>query len=197
MPTGYTSDIEKGISFEQFVLRCARAFGACVTMRDDAHDTKIPNVFKPSPYHQEEIKTSEKKLKTIKKMTPKQCEEAAVRDYNKQVRENNYSIKKNEDLKAKYEAMIEEVQKWVPPSPDHTGLKTFMIEQLTTSITHDCDTDYYRKNKPKQSNGEQWKAKELKELTEDIKYHTQENQKEVDRCRDRSIWVQLLKKSLV
>jgi hypothetical protein len=35
MPTGYTDKIKDGISFEEFVLSCARQFGACISMRDD------------------------------------------------------------------------------------------------------------------------------------------------------------------
>ncbi|KKK60691.1 hypothetical protein LCGC14_3021870, partial [marine sediment metagenome] len=31
MPTGYTACIKDGISFEKFVMQCARAMGACVT----------------------------------------------------------------------------------------------------------------------------------------------------------------------
>lgn len=35
MPTGYTDAIKDGISFNQFILSCARAFGALITMRDE------------------------------------------------------------------------------------------------------------------------------------------------------------------
>jgi hypothetical protein len=37
MPTGYTEKLmEKGQTFQQFALLCARNFGALVMMRDDA-----------------------------------------------------------------------------------------------------------------------------------------------------------------
>ena len=37
MPTGYTLDLYNGkdITFEEFVLKCARAFGALIDMRDE------------------------------------------------------------------------------------------------------------------------------------------------------------------
>ena len=40
MPTGYTAIIEDdpNCTFEQYLMRCARAFGATVTMRDDPLD---------------------------------------------------------------------------------------------------------------------------------------------------------------
>lgn len=37
MPTGYTSSIKDGISFENFVLKCARNFGACIAWRKEHH----------------------------------------------------------------------------------------------------------------------------------------------------------------
>lgn len=43
MPTGYTADLmEKGMEFKPFVLQCARAFGALITMRDDSLDAPSP-----------------------------------------------------------------------------------------------------------------------------------------------------------
>ena len=49
MPTGYTCQIETGITFEQFALNCSRAFGALSNMRDDPSGTPIPNKIKPRP----------------------------------------------------------------------------------------------------------------------------------------------------
>lgn len=40
MPTGYTADIKDGITFRDFALRCARAFGATIMQRDE--DISIP-----------------------------------------------------------------------------------------------------------------------------------------------------------
>lgn len=35
MPTGYTADIKDGIDFKTYAMNCARAFGACVMLRDE------------------------------------------------------------------------------------------------------------------------------------------------------------------
>ena len=42
MPTGYTADIYEGndVSFRDFALKCARAFGACIEQRDDDANDK-------------------------------------------------------------------------------------------------------------------------------------------------------------
>lgn len=55
MPTGYTWDIKDEITFEQFIMNCARAFGALVEMRDEPRDKKIPDELKPSDYHNKEL----------------------------------------------------------------------------------------------------------------------------------------------
>jgi hypothetical protein len=47
MPTGYTAPIADGMTFEQFALGCARAFGALVTMRDEPSDAPIPERLEP------------------------------------------------------------------------------------------------------------------------------------------------------
>ena len=44
MPTGYTYDLYDGkdIEFPDFVMKCARAFGALIEIRDDPMDAAIP-----------------------------------------------------------------------------------------------------------------------------------------------------------
>ena len=58
MPTGYTAELmEKGQDFPTFVLCCARAFGACIELRDDAHGPaprKIPR--SKNSYHTDALK---------------------------------------------------------------------------------------------------------------------------------------------
>ena len=65
MATGYTHSIKNDITFEQFALLCARAFGACIEMRDDPTDKPIPKKFKVDSYHAKELKEAKTKLKTL------------------------------------------------------------------------------------------------------------------------------------
>ncbi len=50
MPTGYTDAVKDGITFDQFVLGCARGMGALVMMRDEPSGTPIPERFEPSRF---------------------------------------------------------------------------------------------------------------------------------------------------
>ncbi len=62
MPTGYTADIAKGITFQQYAWSCARAFGALVMMRDEPSDAPIPEAFTPSDYHVKALAEARAKL---------------------------------------------------------------------------------------------------------------------------------------
>ena len=53
MPTGFTYKIKDGISFEEFIMRCTRAFSALVCMRASSIDSAIPKKFEPESYHKD------------------------------------------------------------------------------------------------------------------------------------------------
>ena len=71
MPTGYTAMLteEKEITFEDFALKCARAFGALIEMRDESLDAKIPEEFKVTEYHTVELNRAIEKLNDVYKIT--------------------------------------------------------------------------------------------------------------------------------
>ena len=46
-------------------MDCARAFGACIMMRDESVDAPIPEEFKPSTYHIEELEKAKSDLKKV------------------------------------------------------------------------------------------------------------------------------------
>ena len=57
MPTGYTAKLmEQGQTFPEFIMSCARAFGALIMMRDDPANAPIPEKFEPSDYHVRALK---------------------------------------------------------------------------------------------------------------------------------------------
>lgn len=62
MPTGYTAAVCDGkiTEFPAFALQCARAFGALITMRDDAMNAPIPEEIKPdTSYYDKNISEAE------------------------------------------------------------------------------------------------------------------------------------------
>jgi hypothetical protein len=196
MPTGYTANIEKGITFEQFIMDCARAFGSLISMRDAPSDAKIPEKFKPSSYHKDRLKEIEKELLIVRKMNTKVAFGRAKQDYEEELKHKEDGIRKAEALRESYLFMLAKVRAWQPPSIDHIGLKKFMNEQITKSIDWDCGTDYYIGKRPVRLSGQQWKEKRLANLMKDYTYNKKEYSEEVERIEGRNTWIRLLRESL-
>lgn len=196
MPTGYTADIKEGISFNDFAMQCARAMGACVSMRDDPHSAAIPLEFKPSTYHFKALKEARKNLKTLQSLSPKQIRDNAKKEFKESVKQHEASINSKNELRLKYKNMLQKVQAWQPPTPEHISFKTFMIEQLAGSIDFDCDNSYSLNNHPKYLSVKEWLSKEIAKAFHDIDYHTKENQEEFERADSRTAWIQQLRNSL-
>jgi hypothetical protein len=192
MPTGYTYAIKDGISFKKFVMGCARAFGSCVTMRDDSSDQEIPEEFPVSTYHLERLEEASKKLLEFKKLTSEDYNKKAEEEFKDKLASYQEAVKKKVLLEDQYLVMLDKVKKWNVPSADHVKLKNFMIQQITDSIKYDC----YSPEKPVPTTGTEWANKELKQILRDLDYHKAEYQEEVDRVASRNKWLKQLRESL-
>ena len=194
MPTGYTLDLYDGkdITFEEFVLRCARAFGALISMRDEPINVPIPERFEPSDYHLKELEKAKKRLKEIKKWNEEMAEQEAERAYQEALKKREEFVKKNNLIRKRYEDMLSKVREWKPPTPDHVDLKKFMIQQLEDSIEFDC----FIPEMPQRLSGEEYKEQQIKKALNDIDYHEKEYAEEVNRVYERNKWLLLLRESL-
>lgn len=193
MPTGYTYSIGEGISFEKFTINCARAFGALISMRDEPNDAPIPTEIKPSDYHAKELKRANSDLKKYEAMTISKAEKLCQKDYEDELKRIADSELKDAKLKTDYELMLSKVRNWTPPTPEHEGLKYFMIKQIEDSISCDCN---YHREKPKKEKAEQWLLARKRQAIKDIDYHTKGHLEEVERCAERTKWIQDLVGSL-
>lgn len=196
MPTGYTADISNGITFRQYAMGCARAFGALITMRDEPSDAPIPDSFQPSKYHEECLQTASDRLAQLRLMSLDETELAADTAYREAVEANTTRIREKNDLRAKYSAMLAQVEAWKPPTPDHEEYHRFMVSQIRESIDFDCDTSFYEDNQPERLSGGNWLAQQIQEVERSINYHTRANAEEIARTNGRSGWVKALRDSL-
>lgn len=187
MPTGYTNLIEKGITFNRFVLQCARAFGACVTQRDEDMG-QLPRLQKlDAKYHKDSIEKAKEKLKMAKLCTDLQIQALIDNDKQKLIKYNSKSKLEKENLLAKYNDMLDKVKNWTPPTPNHDRLKEFMIEQIESSIKFDCGTSY-------ESPIMNYTVKEYRKMlidneNDDIKYHTKQIREETKRINEANKWI--------
>ena len=196
MPNGYTACIEEGATFEKFALTCARAFGALFCLRDESIDTPIPDEIKPNLFYKEQVWEASQKLEKLHLMTPAQAAIKANEEYDKELIEHHAAIKNHDDLRLKYQAMIQQVQNWEPPTKDHTGLKKFMLEQLQSSLDSDCDNSYYFEHVPVKLSPSEWRDHALTQATNDLRYYQMKYDAEIKKCEESTQWLRDLRHSL-
>jgi hypothetical protein len=196
MPTGYTAAVKDGITFEQFVMRCSRAMGATIDMRDEPLGAPIPEAFEPSQYDVERINEDRKELARIHSLTSEQAEAEAHASYVDAIKRNQKYIEKANNLREKYQALLDQVALWQPPTSEHEGLKKFMADQLEESIRFDCNIDYYVNHRPSRLTGEEWRSAEVLRLLESIKRREKDHAEELQRTADRNAWLKALRESL-
>ena len=191
MPTGYTTDIYNGkdVSFRDFALNCARQFGACIMQRDDPADEK-PKIMPEESYHAEELK----KIGKFKKPTKAEFEKYIKT----KIADCKETIDKMKKLQTAYNRKIKEAQDWNPPTPEHEGLKEFMIKQLTESMQFDCPYAYYESDlrKLNKMTYDDYVKQEKDHYEWLIKYHTEYLEKDLNAIRQRNKWIQDLYNSL-
>ena len=192
MPTGYTCDVENGkvATLEEFALTCARAFGACIMMKEDPQDKPIPDSFDPNvEYHDTAIASAEAVLDEIKKITPKKAERLAKKAYNDELKDYRKRREQREEENKRYQDMITLVRAW-NPHQDCQSLKEFMIDQLEMSV-HDWSPDA-----PVLYRGQSYLLKREDRAKRDIEYHTKARLEEIGRTEKRNQWIANLRASL-
>lgn len=172
---GYTSIIEdKDVSLNEFVWRCARALGPLNHMRDSDMDAPIvlPNNFHIT-YHTERLQESQDSLLKYQKMSIVEAQGIADQEWVKNQEEAKEGLSKKNELLIRTKNLLQQVQNWSPPSADHEGIKTFMIEQLQNVISHDCDTSYCdRILKEKKLSAVDWLQQKISWLEADVVTYT-------------------------
>lgn len=195
MPTGYTAAVVDGISFEQFVLRCARAMGALIMMRDEPSDAPIPERFEPSGYHADKLAETRAELVRLDALTPEQVAAEASAYHVGALQRWTERAGKRHKQRDQYEAMLDKVRTWVPPSTDHIGFKEFMVSQLTQSIDFDCGDNEYDVE-PQELSAASWLAQQVHEAQRHVEYQDKANAEEIERTEARNKWIADLRASL-
>lgn len=196
MPTGYTATLmESDQTFQDFVLLCARAFGACIMMRDEPMDAPIPQRFAPSRYNQERVAAANAELARLQSMTNDQKIAFGESRRSERAQCLERILKKEVEQNQRLEKMESLVKQWTPPTPDHAGLKEFMLDQLSIS-KH--DTGYLQRSitETLEKSSMEYYAEAVKGAQRDIEYHTNEQIEEDQRAESRTAWVQQLRASI-
>lgn len=200
MPTGYTWDVANGNMTEakDYILRCARAFGATIMMRDDPLDKPIPE-FQPNSYHREAMEAAKRKIDELYGLTIEHIQERIDVEYWHELDCNKKYRQEKIDERNRYSGMLSKVEKWQPPSPEHCKLKEFCIDQLNECLKHefsDKDLDEYYPIDLEKPTIEKWLEDKIKEYSGQVEYHQKKHNEEVERTNERNNWINQLKDSL-
>lgn len=194
MPTGYTANVKDGITFEQFVWQCARGMGALIMMRDEPAGTPVPERFEPCDYNKKRAQEATAELARLQSLTPAQGQAECEADYVKTERDKEARLDENKAQLAAYEAMLEKVKGWTPPTKDHEGFKDFMASQLSESISFDDSREYLKPSE--MPSPDEWLATKIAKAQRDIEYHSKAYREEVERTEARNNWLAALRDSL-
>jgi len=201
MPTGYTSKIYDGKeqTGKEFVMTCARAFGALMNMRDEPSDAVIPEEFKPSTYHSKQLELAREKLAECAKITLEEANVFIEEEHTKRINEDQQYYDKTMYLKYRYEKTLEQVEKWIPPTKEHIKLKEYAIDQLKQSIEFDCSnlySEYDTTERYKKETPQEYIESKMSSCLENIKYHTEKLEAEIKGTNERNLWIKQLRDSL-
>jgi len=190
MPTGYTAGVGDGTitTLNEFALLCARAFGACVSMRDDPLDAPIPEYFKPSTgYYDGLIDAAKSDLIELTELSDDECETRAAAEYEELLSDHNRYEAERFAENERYRDMIRRVEEWDTKAD---GIKNFMIDQLRISITD------YQSSLPAKMSGSEWRQFKLEKAQRDLDYGTKHRNEEIARTAERNRWIRDLRESL-
>jgi hypothetical protein len=199
MPTGYTANIENNMTFEDYVLGCARAFGATMHQRDDNMNDKPKLRDIESSHHIDALSRAKAEVAKLEAMRGVNDRTAfGKKVIEEEAASNQEYFNKKVSLRNKYEAMLQKAYNWFPPTPDHENLKKFMIEQITQSIDFDCDTKYAmdRLTALSKANPLDKYKEALNRAYKDVEYHETELMKERERNAGANKWISALYDSL-
>jgi len=194
MPTGYTAGVEDGTitDFKEFAMSCARAFGACISLRDSSWDAPIPYEFKPSQYHKTALQQAHAEYAVLMGMSEKDKKIDCEEENNRRIDSYLEMVARGKEIRKRYDSMLREVRAWIPPTEEHTGLKEFMIQQISESTKYSD----YTPEKQETLTPDEWWDEKVERGKHDIGYHKKNWEKEVERCAKNSKWVADLRASL-
>ena len=166
-------------------------------MRDENMDKEYePRT--PSDYHTKALKKAKEKLKQAETLTDAELIEMRTKELEESKKYHLESIAKTKTARAKLEEFLAKAIEFKAPTPEHEGLRKFMIEQLQSTIDFDGKTDYHDKAlsqvkmELKNIDANQIRFSMIADANKDITYHLENHKEELKRCAQSNAWVETL-----
>jgi hypothetical protein len=195
MPTGYTAGIEDGTitTGKEFLMTCARNFGALIHMREDSMDTEIKDRV-PSDYYTKYIENATSELSDIYTMSDDEIEAQIELGFVAAIESNKKYYEAGEEKNRQYRKILQEVTDWIPPTSEHNNIKEFAISQIEL-----CMDTYHLRYKdlvPDKLSIKEWREIQIESKLSSIKYYSKSKKQEEESCDKSNEWVNQLRESL-
>jgi len=193
MPTGYTAKLmEEGQTFQEFIMGCARAFGALIDMRDAPHDDPVPEKLEPSSWHAKRLIETKETWARLKSMNDLEKEAFGQSRKDEAIKQEHESFGRCHAEDLRLANMEAQVKAWIHPTPDHKELRDFMLQQINISKHRRESSMGTIQRKPAIA----YYVEAISRASSDITYHTEGNAEEIARADGRNEWLQQLRASI-
>lgn len=196
MPSGYTAPIyeDQPITFRDFALRCSCGMGAQIMQRDESLDV-APEERQVASYYQERVERAEARILELRSRTAHDWSSQWEADRTEAVAALQASRERSNALRARYDAMIAEVEVWEPPTEEHAGLKRFMLDQLNESRKFDAPAMLDSDERPWPTL-EQYESQEIERAHTELERARTSLEEEQERAEGAAKWLRDLVASL-
>lgn len=200
MPTGYTYAVQNGEdkTLEDYILKCARNFGALMHMRDEPMSAEI-RYLEESDYHPNKVKYYYSQLAEYGAMNEEDWQISLDEEHQSQIDKREKRIDAFYEERQRVARMLSKVVKWQPPTEEHEGLKHFAISQLELILNgeYGVNNETFLYKEIKKPSLEEYKTEKITHAREMISYHNK--RMEEDRKSNKKInkWISDLFDSLV
>lgn len=197
MPTGYTAPVKDGeiTSARDYILSCARAFGATIHQRDDPPDDPPSKLNIEDSYRVKALASAKQRLAEAEEMTIEEAEAGERKEREASVAYRDKYLADQKVEKQRYVDMAVAVSKWEPPTDEHMGVKKFALEQLEESIKFDCGR-FYVPAVLEPRTPEQYKQRKIADAKENVQYHEEGLANEKERVESQNAWIDSLYSSV-
>ena len=202
MPTGYTSFIEDGKvkNAKQFLHLCLRGFGVLTFMRDASlkvKDDYTSDINKDHEevrsYHQKALENARKNLAKCQNLSDDELYQMFLK---KEENDTEYYVEQLQHNEL-YDKIAGEIRNW-DCDPELNGLKNFALNQIeiskhkpdTSGKIHTSKEDFLKEKK------DEYRKEVIEDAEWDIKYHTEELERNEKIYADRLTYYNKVKTEL-
>lgn len=187
------------ISFEEFALACASEFIDPYLREEDRFPYEgLPKFAEVDQFHYDQLEKYKKAFKEAEEMTLEDAERLSEEDFASKVGRYSKSAREDKDRVANYEALVEKVLAWEPPTIEHVLLKRTMRTKLKEMVDYESAAEvneFFLKDLKKLS-AEEYKETTLVMAELNLKHSIEKLKTEEAAVKNINKWIKKLYESL-